>query len=350
VDALLKKGVKVTALFGPEHGIRGTAYAGMKVTDSTDPKTGIRIYSLYGQRTKPAPEMLADVDVLIFDIQDVGARFYTYAGTMAYAMEAAAQNRKSFVVLDRPNPINGADIEGAVLDLSLKSLVGMFPVPIRHGLTMGELAKMIIGEGWIDDTRLDLKVVEMTGWKRAMWFDETGLEWVAPSPNMRTLATATVYPGTCLVEATNLSEGRGTDRPFEEIGGPGIDPEVAAGKLNDLKLPGVRFKPASFTPRAGEAAGPKPKHKDKLCGGVSVEVTDRKAFRPVSTGLAVIRVFSGLAPDKFQMQDGFMDRLLGSDVMRTRFQEGEPIEKVLAINGADFEEYLKLRRKYILYK
>ena len=234
VDALLKRNVNVTALFGPEHGVRGDAAAGKKVADTTDPSSGLPVYSLYGKTTKPTPEMLSRVDVLLFDIQDIGSRYYTYAGTMAFAMEAAAQNGKSFIVLDRPNPVNGVDVEGTVLDLGFRSLVGMFPVPARHGLTMGELAKMIVGEGWIDDTRVNLEVVEMVGWKRSMWHDETGLPWIAPSPNMKTLATATVYPGTCLVEATNLSEGRGTAKPFEQIGAPGVDGDAASRTLNAL--------------------------------------------------------------------------------------------------------------------
>ncbi len=350
VDALLKKGVDVVALFGPEHGVRGTAAAGKKVADTTDAVTGLPVFSLYGKTTKPTPEMLTGVDVLLFDIQDIGARYYTYAGTMAFAMEAAAQNGKSFVVLDRPNPVNGTQVEGPVLDLGFRSLVGMFPIPARHGLTMGELAKMIIGEGWIDDTRLELEVVGMEGWKRTMWYDETGLPWIAPSPNMKTLATATVYPGTCLIEATNLSEGRGTGKPFEQVGAPGLDGDAAARALNAMGLRGVKFRPVTFTPAAGSDAGPNPKHKDRACGGVAIEVTDRSAFRPVLTGLSIIGAFAKLAPKKFEIRDGLMDRLLGSDIVRTRLKEGVPAADLLRLNGADFDGYLKLRETYLLYK
>jgi uncharacterized protein YbbC (DUF1343 family) len=349
VDALLKKGVKVTALFGPEHGVRGTASAGDKLDDSVDAATGIPIYSLYGKTTKPSPEMLASVDVLVFDIQDIGSRYYTYAGTMAWAMEAAAQNGKPFIVLDRPNPVNGADVEGPVLDMGFRSLVGMFPVPTRHGLTMGELAKMIIGEGWIDDSRLDLTVVPMRGWKRTMWWDETGLRWVAPSPNMKTLATATVYPGTCLVEATNVSEGRGTGRPFEYIGAPGLDGPALAADLNGMKLPGVRFAPVTFTPAAGPDGGPNPKFKGKLCGGVEVTVTDRSIFRPVLTGLSIIGALGRAEPGKFEIRDGLMDRLLGSDIVRTKLKEGAGAPELLRINEADFATYMKKRDSYLLY-
>ncbi len=349
VDALLKNGVNVTALFGPEHGVRGTAAAGKKVSDSTDPGTGLPVFSLYGKTTKPTPEMLALVDVLLFDIQDIGARYYTYAGTMAFAMEAAAQNGKSFVVLDRPNPIGGAEVEGTILDLQFRSLVGMFPVPARHGLTMGELARMIIGQGWIDDTRLELDVVPMEGWKRSMWYDGSGLPWIAPSPNMKTLATATLYPGTCLIEATNLSEGRGTARPFEYIGAPWVDPAAAAGALNALRLPGVKFSPVTFTPAAGRDAGPNPKYRDKQCGGVAIEVTDRAAFRPVLTGLSIISAFKTISPGTFEIRDGLMDRLLGSDIVRKRLAEGVAPAELLLLNGADFTAYLKARNAYLLY-
>jgi uncharacterized protein YbbC (DUF1343 family) len=349
VDALLKKGVNVTALFAPEHGIRGTAPAGATVGDATDRATGLPVYSLYGKTTKPSPEMLANVDVLLFDIQDIGSRYYTYTGTMAFAMEAAAQNRKSFVVLDRPNPVDGVDVEGTVLDMGFRSLVGMFPVPARHGLTTGELAKMIVGEGWIDDTRLDLTVVEMQGWKRRMWYDDTGLPWVPPSPNMKSLATATVYPGTCLIEATNLSEGRGTARPFEYVGAPGVAGAAVAETLNALGLPGVTFHAVTFTPAAGSDAGPDPKFRDKVCGGVYIEVTDRSAFRPVLTGLSIVSAFARLVPEKFEIRDGLMDRLLGSDIVRTRLEAGAPPRELLRLNAADFDSYMKRRQVYLLY-
>lgn len=347
VDTLLSRGVRITALFGPEHGVRGAVPAGTAVEDTTDPVTGIPVFSLYGKTTKPSPSMLANVDLLVFDIQDVGARFYTYAATMAFSMEAAAENGKGFVVLDRPNPINGVDVEGPVLDMGLRSLVGMFPVPVRHGLTMGELAAMIVGEGWIDDTRIVPVVVPMLGWHRAMWFDETGLPWTPPSPNMRTLSTATVYPGTCLIEATNLSEGRGTDKPFEYIGGPAVDGAEVAKDFNALGIPGVRAEPATFTPRPGPSSSPK--HSNRLCGGIFLEVTDRTRFRPVLTGLSLISLFNRLYPGKFQVRDGMMDRLLGSDIVRARLAKGEAPADLLRLNRADFDHYLSARSKYLRY-
>ena len=349
VDTLLKRGVHITALFAPEHGFTGTAPAGAKVADATDPSTGLPVFSLYGRTTKPNPEMLSEVDVLVFDIQDIGSRDYTYAATMAFAMEAAAQNGKRFVVLDRPNPIDGLDVEGPVLDMGFRSLVGMFPIPVRHGLTAGELAKMIIGEGWIDDTRLDLRVVPMEGWRRSMWYDETGLPWVSPSPNMKSLSTAVVYPGMCLIEATNVSEGRGTDHPFETAGAPGVDGSAFAETLNALGLPGVKFRATSFTPRAGGAAGSDPKHRGRLCGGVSLDVTDRGSFRPVLTGLAVVQAFGRSLRGKFSMREGLMDRFLGSDIVRKKLQEGVPPADLLSLNRADFAAYMKQRSKYLMY-
>jgi uncharacterized protein YbbC (DUF1343 family) len=349
VDALLSKGVSVTALFGPEHGIRGISAAGEKIGNHKDPKTGIQVYSLYGETRKPSPDMLANVDVLLFDIQDVGARFYTYAATMAYAMEAAAQNGKKFIVVDRPNPINGVDLEGPVLDLTLRSFLGLFPIPIRHGLTLGELAKMIVGEGWIDDTKVDLTVIQMEGWKRLMWYDDTQLPWVAPSPNMKTLATATVYPGACLFEATNVSEGRGTPKPFETIGAPAIRADSLAAALNSLNLPGVKFLPITFTPTPDSVSAPDPKYKNKLCGGVSIQVTERSLFRPVETGLAMINTFQTLYPEKFQIRDGMMDRLLGDSLSRAEIRKNRSVSDILKLSKNQIKEFVKLREKYLLY-
>jgi len=212
-------GVEVTALFGPEHGIYGLAEAGIKVADKKDDRFGIPVYSLYGKTAKPTAEMLKDVDVLVFDIQDIGARFYTYIYTMAYAMEAAAENNKPFVVLDRPNPINGLAVQGNILEKDFATFVGLYPIPVRHGMTVGELARMFNDQGWLKNgIRANLTVVPMQGWKRSMWYDRTGLKFIKPSPNMPNIKTATVYPGLCLLEGTNISEGRGTNKPFLQFG------------------------------------------------------------------------------------------------------------------------------------
>jgi uncharacterized protein YbbC (DUF1343 family) len=351
VDTLIARGISVTALFSPEHGIRGTAAAGSKIGDQKDPKTGIPIYSLYGKVLKPTAEMMKDVDVLVFDLQDVGARFYTYSSTMYNCMETARDLGKKIIVLDRPNPINGIDIEGPVLDMELISFVGMFPIPIRHGLTLGELAKMIVGEGWLNyNSNVDLTVIPMEGWKRSMWFDETGLQWVPPSPNMKSLATATVYPGTCFFEATNITEGRGTEKPFEFIGAPYINDDTAAARLNRMKLPGVRFEPVTFTPTPDSVAAPKPKFKNTPCGGVYVHVTNRKTFKPVRAGLLILSVMKNLSSQKFQLSGGYLDHLIGDASIGERLQKGQLPLNILDSFRAGIGQYKQRRGKYLLYK
>ncbi len=349
VDTLLKRGVSITALFAPEHGIRGTAGAGVKVGDSVDAETGLPVYSLYGKTQKPTVEMMRDVDVMIFDLQDAGARFFTYASTMSGCMEVARDMGKKLIILDRPNPINGVDIEGPVLDMDLISFVGLFPIPVRHGLTLGELAKMIVGEGWLNYcSRLDMLVVPMEGWKRSMWFDQTGLPWVWPSPNMKTLATATVYPGTCFIEATNVSEGRGTDKPFEWIGAPSVNGEKVAERLNAFHLPGVRFEPVSFTPVADAVAAPHPTYENKRCGGVFVHVTDRTVFKPVLTGLMMVSVFRTFR--KFEMRQGFLDRLVGDTRVSEKIMKRQADLSILRPFRNDIQRFRNLRAKYLLYK
>ena len=349
VDTLISLGVNITALFAPEHGIRGDIPAGEEVTEQRDVKTGIIVYSLYGTVKKPTPEMLANIDVLIFDLQDVGARFYTYSSTMAYCMMAAAENGKKFIVLDRPNPINGVDIEGPVLDLNLMSFVGLFPIPVRHGLTIGELALMIIGEGYLNPSNVDLTVIPMEGWKRTMWYDETGLPWVSPSPNMKTLSTAIVYPGTCLLEATNISEGRGSEKPFEFIGAPKLNSSRLISKLKKLQLPGVSFSPVKFTPTANLKTSSDPKFKNKLCNGIRIQVTDRKVFKPVLTGVMIIAAINELYPKSFILKKGLFDRLIGDEMVSDRLVKGKVDIKIFDIFRSQLSQYEEIRSKYLLY-
>jgi uncharacterized protein YbbC (DUF1343 family) len=349
VDTLLRRGVNVTALFAPEHGIRGAAPAGQKLFDDIDPATGLHIYSLYGGTRKPAQQTLENVDVLLFDLQDVGSRFYTYASTMAYVMEAAAENGKKFILLDRPNPINGETVEGPVLDLSLISFIGLFPIPVRHGLTLGELAKMIVGEGYINPSSVDLLVVPMEGWHRSMWYDQTGLRWIAPSPNMKTLATATVYPGTCLFEACNITEGRGTAKPFEYIGAPGLRPDRLLERLKAWKLPGVKFVPVEFTPMPDSIAAPTPKFSGKRCRGVYLQVTDRNTFRPVLTGLLLFKTVRDLYPRTFLLKQGLFDHLIGDAQVSDRLLKGRIGLDAFNSSRTELEHYLTLRSKYLLY-
>lgn len=347
VDTLIASGIRVRALFSPEHGIRGTAGAGETVGDSTDRRTGLPLYSLYGRRVKPTPEMLRGLDILLFDLQDVGARFYTYQSTLAKVMEAAAENHLKIVVLDRPDPVNGRDVEGPVLDTALRSFVGLFPVPVRHGLTLGELSRMIKGE-W-SPGEVDLTVIPMEGWNRSMWYDETGLAWIPPSPNMRSLATATVYPGTCIFEGTNVSEGRGTEKPFEYIGAPWINGDTLASDLSALDLEGVRFLPVRFTPRPDPVAAPDPKYAGVRCGGVFVWVKDRTLFHPVRTALAMLATIRKLCPDSLKIRPGGFDRLVGTVALRTVIEGGGDWRGITVSCEAEMKRFLEKRKKYLLY-
>ena len=286
-------GIRLTALFGPQHGIRGETQDDMIEWQTfRDKRTGLPAYSLYGETRKPTAEMLADVDVLVFDVQDVGTRVYTFIYTMALAMEAARESGKRFIVLDRPNPIGGVQIEGNILDPSFRSFVGMYPIPMRHGMTVGELARMFNREFGIG---CELEVVRMEGWRRSMWYEDTGLPWVMPSPNIPTVDTSVVYPGSVMLEGTKVSEGRGTTRPFELLGAPYIEPEALISELASDHLPGVVFRPVYFQPTFHKFAG-------ETCGGVQIHVIDRQSFKPVITGVAIISAIHRLYSDRFEFK------------------------------------------------
>jgi uncharacterized protein YbbC (DUF1343 family) len=335
--------VRVVALFSPEHGLRGTEEAGVKVDSQTDPVSGLPVYSLYGQINKPTPAMLANVDILVFDIQDVGARFYTYLYTMSLAMEAAAEAGKRFVVLDRPNPINGVQIEGDVLDPPFASFVGLYPIPVRYGQTVGELARMINGEGWLaKGIKADLVVVPMTGWNRHMWYDGTGLSFIKPSPNMPDLETATIYPGLCLLEGTNLSEGRGTTMPFRQFGAPWLDADKLCSSLSELQLPGISFATTTFTPTAS-------KHKDQPCQGVKLTVTDRDKLEPFWTGVQIINAIYRLHTEKFEWKAAHFDRLCGTDTIRKAILASTLLEALKTRWRTECQTFQPTRAKYLLY-
>ncbi len=340
----------ITALFGPEHGIKGSAEAGAKVASGVDPIKGVPIYSLYGKTKKPTPEMLQNVDVLVFDIQDIGARFYTYIYTMALAMEAAAEQGIPFVVLDRPNPINGVAVEGNILEPQFRSFVGLYPLPVRHGMTVGELARMINEEGWLaNGVKAELTVIPLKGWRRSMWFDQTGLKFIKTSPNMPDLETATVYPGICLLEGTNVSAGRGTTMPFKIFGAPWIAGKQLAQNLNALHLPGVHFRDTTFTPVPIKGAALNPKFKHQQCGGVRIVVTDRNQFKPYLTGLHVVNTIYHMYPDSFQWRPSHFDRLTGTDKIRQAIIEGKDITVLEQSWQDDLKTYLRKRQQYLLY-
>jgi uncharacterized protein YbbC (DUF1343 family) len=343
-----KKEFHLASLFAPEHGIWGNLQDQTEFGHSKDPLTGLPVFSLYGETRAPTEEMLGLVDILVFDVQDVGTRVYTFIYTMAYCMKACRKHGKRFIVLDRPNPINGIDVEGNVLEWRFSSFVGLFPIPMRHGMTIGELALMFNKEFGIG---CDLQVVRMDGWRREMWFDETGLPWVAPSPNMPTLTTATVYPGTVLVEGTNLSEGRGTTRPFELIGAPWIDPHSLAEVLNEEDLPGVFFRPTFFQPTFQKWQG-------ETCGGVQIHVVDRRRFKPYKTGIALLMHMYAQNPKRFQWKSPPyeyeernlpFDILCGTDKVRHMIEAMSLYPTIEVVESEGVDEFLKNREKYLLY-
>lgn len=342
--------VKVVALFGPEHGIRGEVPDGKSISHGVDTKTGIPVFSLYGEVKKPTTEMLKDIDVLIFDIQDVGARFYTYISTMSYCMEACAEMGKKFIVLDRPNPVRGVYVDGPILEPRFKSFVGLHPIPVAHGMTVGELAKMFNEEAWLENgMKADLTVIKMENYSRKLWFDQTGLPWIKPSPNMMTLKTAIVYTATCFIEGTNVSEGRGTQHPFEWIGAPWIDGSKLANELNSYNLPGVRFEPISFIPTDIEKVTVDPKYEGERCSGIYLNVYDREKFEPVKVGVYILYALKKLYPDKFKWRTAGQDRLWGTDKIRLMIDEGKKPEEIIKTWESELKKFLGIRQKYLLY-
>ncbi|MGA2261890.1 MAG: DUF1343 domain-containing protein [Acidobacteriota bacterium] len=349
-DALLaEKGFRLVSLFGPQHGARGEKQDNMvESAFHLDPDTHLPVHSLYGETRWPIEAMMSDLDILVFDLQDVGTRVYTFIHTMAYCMVACARYRKSMVVLDRPNPINGDQVEGNLLNPKFSSFVGLYPLPMRHGLTVGELALLLNSEFGIG---CDLIVVPMRGWHRGQWFDETGLPWVMPSPNLPTLESATVYPGMVLIEGTLLSEGRGTTRPFEFVGAPYINARSLADCLNGLHLPGVVFRPAFFEPTFQ-------KYAKMMCGGVQLHVQDRDIFEPFLTGIAVISSIKSLYPESFQWrqppyeyesQKMPIEILCGGDSIPRMMDAGNPLKEIRQSWQEDVDYFLTQRRAYLLY-
>ena len=325
--------VELKAIFSPEHGFSGDVQAGVPVPHQA------RIYSLYGSHRSPTPEMLRGVDLLVYDIQDVGVRFYTYISTLYECMKAAGREGIPLVVLDRPNPIDGDRIEGPLLEESLVSFVGIHPLPIRYGMTVGELARLFNQEG---ELGCDLKVVPMQGWRRSQWYDETGLVWIPPSPNMPTLATATLYAGLCLLEGTNLSEGRGTTRPFELVGAPWLDATPLAAALNSLELDGVFFRVQSFRPSFS-------KYKGKPCQGVQIHIVDRDRFDPIACALHLLRQTLELHPEELKFKDQMFDLLAGRPALRSDLLRGISVEQVVSSWQSGLESFRERRAPHLLY-
>ena len=328
-------GVQLVALFSPEHGIAG--HEDDKVASLEDPSTGLPIYSLYGDHLRPTDEMLAGIDALVFDVQDAGVRFYTYTTTMGYCMEEAAKRHIPFYVLDRPNPITGEIVEGPMLDPDKTAFVAYFPVPVRYGLTIGELAQLFNTEKHID---CELHVIAMKNWHRKYFYQNTGVRWIPPSPNLRSLDAAILYPGLEILQSAKVSVGRGTESPFEEFGAPWLNGQEVADDLNARNLPGVRFKNQPYVPVSGLYAG-------QHCGGVSIRVTDRAAVRSMRVGLEIASVLEKSYPNKFDLAKTIV--LLGNDATVQQLKDGVPVEQIIASWSAALEAFEELRQKYFLY-
>jgi len=330
-------GVTLVAVLSPEHGFRGDQDVAL-IPDARDEATGLPIYSLYGKTFRPTAEMLRGVDCLVFDIQDIGARFYTYVSTMGYAMEAAAEHGIRFVVLDRPNPIGGVAVAGPLLDAGRESFVAFHRLPVRHGMTVGELARMFQEERRL---KLDLVVVPVEGWRRSDWFDATALPWIPPSPNIRSLTGAALYPGIGLLETTNLSVGRGTETPFEVVGAPWLDGKRLAQELKGRRIPGVRFDTVVFTPESSVFAG-------RQCGGIRLTLSDRSALEPVRTGLEIACRLHADYPDTWQARA--CDRLLGNASALEGLLAGRGPEEIEAAWQPDVQKFCQRRAKFLLYR
>ncbi|MBJ81139.1 MAG: hypothetical protein CMH60_07480 [Myxococcales bacterium] len=344
--------INLVKLFGPEHGIRGDEQDMLSVGDEIDQQTGLPVVSLYGksfESLRPQPEHLQDLDVLLFDIQDIGTRYYTYAATMALAMQAAEESQIKVIVLDRPNPISGQQVEGGGIEAGLENFCGLYPIPQRHAMTVGELAKLY---NQYFDIGCELEVITCDHWKRETYFDGLGLPWVMPSPNMPTLDTAIVYPGLGLLEGTNISEGRGTTRPFELFGAPFIDAAKLQNELESCDLAGVSFRPCTIMPTFH-------KHQGEICGALQIHVRDRNSFHAYRTGLALLYSLRKLYPEDFKWRSDMyefrddvpaIDLLTGSAVVRQAIDNGEPLEKVWSLSEHSLTTYNEARDKVLLYE
>lgn len=344
LDELLKQGYTIQAVFSPEHGLRGDVVAGEKVHHEVDRKTGIPVYSLYGERKIATEDMLKDIEVLIFDMQDMGVRFYTYIYTMANMMKSAAEHHIPFYVLDRPNPINGVKVEGNLISEVFCSFVGDYGLPIRHGMTIGEVATYINHEFHLG---CELTVISMENWCRGYWFDETGLQWVMPSPNATSIDMAALYPGMCFFEGTNLSEGRGTTKPFEIIGAPWIKSEEWIKSLSHYQLDGILFREANFKPFTSKYSG-------ELCQGVQVHITNREQLQPIKVALSMLQTVSNLYPQQFHWippfnNRYFIDLLTGTDQVRSAIDRQEDVLKWYGNQRQDVSMFEEKRRNYLLY-
>ncbi len=351
VDTLsTKKDVTISALFGPEHGIRGNSADGMSIKNGIDVKTGLKVFSLYGKNKKPTGEMLNNIDILVFDIQDIGARFYTFISTMFYAIKSAAENNIPILILDRPNPINGIDVQGPVLSKQFKSFVGIAEIPIRHGMTVGELALFFNRKNILEtSTTARLTVIKMENWQRNFYFNNCGIKWIKTSPNMPTLNTAIVYPGMCLLEGTNISEGRGTDSPFLLIGSPFINSKKVINELSKLNVKGIKLSEKQFIPKTIPHKAYKPKYENEVCNGIKLKIINRKIFNPVDFSVNLIYTFNKLYPEKFSFRNNWIDKLWGSSSLRKMIKENKTPDEIIKSWQFQLNKFKKERKQFLLY-
>ena len=342
--------VKIIALFGPEHGIRGNAPDGQAIKDGVDVKTKIPVYSLYGKNRKPTKEMLNGIDVLIFDIQDIGARYYTFISTLYYALISAAENNIPIIVLDRPNPIGGIIVDGPIRKEEFKSFVAIAPIPIQHGMTIGELATMFNEEGWLGNgLKAKLTVVKMKGWQRNLFFDQCNLPWINPSPNIPSLNTAILYPGMCLLEGVNVSEGRGTYSPFLTFGAPYINSNQLLTELNKIPHHGLELSKISFTPISIKNMSTNPKYKDIQCNGIKINVVNKKDVKALRFGIQVLYFIHKLYPDDFRFRKNWLDKLFGDTYLTSMIKNNSAPDQIFEMWNSDINKFKKLRKKYLLY-
>jgi uncharacterized protein YbbC (DUF1343 family) len=350
IDTLVNLGINVTVIFGLEHGFRSNKAAGESIESYVDEKTGIPVYSLYGKVKKPSKTMLRNVDIILFDVQDIGARFYTYISTLFYVLQSAAENGISVIVLDRPNPIGGNYVDGPVLDMDFKSFIGIAQIPVVHGLTLGEIANLFVGENYISTkVKPYLKVIECESWQRNYYWNDFRIDWIPTSPNIPEFETALVYPGSCFLEGTNVSEGRGTNSPFLIIGAPFIDSEKLTNELKLKKIKGANFSPVSFVPVDIPGKSTNTKYKGIKCKGIKIKITDENKFKSVEFGIYLLSSIIKLYPESFKFNANYFDLLAGSDKLRNElFNYTEP-EVIINSWNNDLNKFQQIRKKYLLY-
>ncbi|HEY6906530.1 MAG TPA: DUF1343 domain-containing protein [Ignavibacteriaceae bacterium] len=340
-------GINIKAIFVPEHGFNIDKSAGETISDSS--YGSIPVYSLYGTNKKPTAEMLQNIDLIIFDLQDIGTRFYTYISTLYYLMESCAEHKIPLIVLDRPDPIGGLKVEGPVLDPKFESFIGIAPIPVIHGMTIGELANMFAGEKWAKIDKSLLKVIKMKNWRREQNFNELNLTWMNPSPNMPDAETALIYPATAFLEGTNISDGRGTYKPFKQIGAPFLNPEDIINELDSIQHPGVSVKPVDFTPLSIDGKADNPKFENQKCYGIRLEVTDPEVFMPVEFGIKLLYVLQKLYPEKLKFDSVYFDNLAGQSSVREMLLRGKTPYEIIRSWQYKLNEFIKIRTQYLLY-